>query len=48
MAGALSDWLQDRPRRQARRRFEPVEVTLFAVIAAIAFVILNGVFAGPS
>ena len=45
IGSAVSDWLQDRPRRQARRRFDPVEVTIFAVIATLAFVILGGVFA---
>jgi hypothetical protein len=41
---AFTDWLQDRPRRDRRPRFEPVEVALFSVVAAVALLIVAGAF----
>ena len=41
IGGAVSDWLHDRPRRQ-RWSLEPVEVAMFAVIAAVVLSALAG------
>lgn len=44
VGNAFSDWLHDRPRRR-RRRFEPVEIALFSVIAGVTLIIVAGLVA---
>lgn len=42
MGRAFTDWLHDRPRRDRRWRFEPVEAALFSIVAAVGLLILGG------
>lgn len=39
IGSAFSDWLHGDPQRR-KRRFEPVEIVLFAIVVAVAFIII--------
>jgi hypothetical protein len=43
IGGALSDWLQDRPRHQRHWRVNPTEAALVAVVIAVTLLVVSGV-----
>jgi hypothetical protein len=42
IGGALSDWLQDRPRHQRHWRVDPTEAALVAVVIAVTLLVVSG------